>query len=57
MLLFVVARTRLDRYAELHRQFHDWRDVQIVLDRREGDRRTSHARRSAAGFSSKLIPS
>ena len=48
MLLFVVARTRLDRYAELHRQFHDWRDVQIVLDRREGDRRTSHP--SFAGF-------
>ena len=36
MLLFVVARTRLDRYAELRRQFDDWRDVRIVLDRREG---------------------
>ena len=40
MLLFVVARTRLDRYAELRRQFDDWRDVRIVLDRREGERRT-----------------
>jgi hypothetical protein len=40
MLIFVVARTRLDRYEELHRQFGDRRDVRIVLDRREGDRRT-----------------
>ena len=40
MLLFVVARTRLDRYAELRRQFDDWRDVRVVLDRREGERRT-----------------
>ena len=48
VLLFVVARTRLDRYGELSRQFADWRDVRIVLDRREGDRRTSHP--SFAGF-------
>jgi hypothetical protein len=34
--LFVVARTRLDRYEELRREFEDWRDVRIVLDRREG---------------------
>ena len=40
MLIFVVARTRLDRYEELRRQFRDWRDVRIVLDRREGERRT-----------------
>jgi hypothetical protein len=39
MLIFVFARTRLDRYEELRRQFQDWRDVQIVLDRREGERR------------------
>ena len=48
VLLFVVARTRLDRYGELSRQFADWRDVRVVLDRREGDRRTSHP--SFAGF-------
>ena len=42
MLLFVVARARLDRYEELRRQFEDSRDVRIVLDRREGDRRASH---------------
>jgi hypothetical protein len=47
-LLIFVARTRLDRYGELRRQFADWRDVRIVLDRREGDRRTS--RPSFAGF-------
>ena len=40
MLIFVVARTRLDRYEELCRQFETWRDVSIILDRREGDRRT-----------------
>ena len=39
MLLFVVARSRLDRYEELRQQFEDWRDVGIVLDRREGERR------------------
>jgi hypothetical protein len=39
MLLFVVARTRLDRYEELCSDFGDWRDVKIILDRREGDRR------------------
>ena len=41
MLIFLVARTRLDRYEELRRQFEDWRDVRVVLDRREGDRRTT----------------
>jgi hypothetical protein len=40
VLLFVVARSRLDRYEELCRHFEDWRDVRIVLDRREGERRT-----------------
>jgi hypothetical protein len=39
MLIFVVARTRLDRYEELRRQFADGRDVRIILDRREGERR------------------
>ena len=36
----VVARSRLDRYEELRRHFEDWRDVVVVLDRREGERRT-----------------
>jgi hypothetical protein len=47
VLIFVVARTRLDRYEDLRRQFEDWLDVGIVLDRREGDRRTP--RRTFAG--------
>ncbi len=42
VLLFVVARRRLDRYEELRRQFEDWRDVRVVLDRREGERREPH---------------
>ena len=40
MLIFVVGRSRLDRYEELRRQFGGWQDMIIVLDRREGDRRT-----------------
>ncbi len=39
MLVFLVGRTRLDRYEELGRRFAGWRDVRVVLDRREGDRR------------------
>jgi hypothetical protein len=42
VLLFVVARTRLDRYEALRREFEDWRDVRIILDRREGERREPH---------------
>jgi len=37
------SRSRLDRYAELRHDFGDWRDVRIVLDRREGDRGTPKA--------------
>jgi hypothetical protein len=39
MLIFVVSRSRLDRYEELRRQFEDWQDVRVILDRREGERR------------------
>ncbi len=39
VLIFVVGRTRLDRYEELRLHFKDWRDVRVVLDRREGERR------------------
>ena len=39
MLIFVVARTRLDRCEELLRQFADGHDVRIILDRREGEQR------------------
>jgi hypothetical protein len=42
VLLFVVTRARLDRYEELRRHFEDWRDVRVVLDRREGERREPH---------------
>jgi hypothetical protein len=42
VLIFVVSRTRLDRYEELRRHFEDWRDVRIVLDRREGERRAPY---------------
>jgi hypothetical protein len=31
MLIFVVARTRLDRYPELRQQFHAWHDVMVEL--------------------------
>jgi hypothetical protein len=42
LLLFIVARTRLDRFEELCQYFAGWRDVRIVLDRREGERREPH---------------
>jgi hypothetical protein len=42
-MLFVVARSRLDRYEELRRQFEDGREVRIILDRREGERRAQHS--------------
>jgi hypothetical protein len=42
LLLFIVARTRLDRFEELRQYFAGWRDVRIVLDRREGERREPH---------------
>ena len=42
MLMFVVARTRLDRYEELRRQFEDG-VRRIILDRREGERRASRS--------------
>jgi hypothetical protein len=44
VLIFVVARRRLDRYDELRRLFADAGDVRIVLDRREGERREPHPR-------------
>ena len=39
LLLFIVARSRLDRYDELRRQLGEWRDVKVILDRQEGERR------------------
>jgi len=39
MVIFVVARHRLDRYEDLRRRFADSNDVRIVLDRRAGERR------------------
>ena len=42
VLIFSVAPARLDWYEDLRRQFEDWRDVRILLDRREGDRRAPH---------------
>jgi hypothetical protein len=39
LILFVVARSRMDRYEELRRQLVDWGDVRVILDRREGERR------------------
>jgi hypothetical protein len=32
----------LDRFEELRQYFAGWRDVRIVLDRREGERREPH---------------
>ena len=48
VIIFVVARTRLDRYEVLHRQFGHSREVRVVLDRRDGERRIPRARFSGA---------
>jgi hypothetical protein len=42
LLLFIVARSRMDRYEELRRQLDDHQDVRVILDRREGERREPH---------------
>jgi len=42
VLIFVVDRTRLDRYEELRVHFEYRRDVRVILDRREGERREPH---------------
>jgi hypothetical protein len=39
VIIFVVARTRLDRYEVLHRQFGHSREVRVILDRRDSERR------------------
>ena len=40
MLLFVVSRTRLDRYDDLFLQLSGWPGVEVVLDRRQAERRS-----------------
>jgi hypothetical protein len=57
MLIFVVARSRLDRYEELRRQFDDRHDLRIVLDRREGERRTPAQHAFAGADRRQLEPS
>lgn len=39
VLLFVVARDRLERYEDLRQRFSSGNDVEVILDRREGERR------------------
>jgi hypothetical protein len=48
MLVFVVARPSLDRYEELRQHFAGWREVRVILDRREADRRTVESALSGA---------
>ena len=43
MIIFVEARTRLDRYELLHGQFGHSREVRVVFDRRDGERRIPRA--------------
>src|SRR5215831_1523298 len=52
LLLFIVARSRLDRYDELLWQLGGSRRVKVVLDRREGERRIPQA--SFAGVDRRL---
>ncbi|MBI4594651.1 MAG: hypothetical protein HY728_10590 [Candidatus Rokubacteria bacterium] len=43
MLLFIVARNEPRLYATLRQEFAAERGVQVVLDRRGGERRQRHA--------------
>lgn len=44
--LFIVARQQLDLYRYLSREFSAEADVQVILDRRYGERRIQGERRS-----------
>ena len=45
--LFIVSRQQLDLYRYLTREFSTEVDVQVILDRRYGERRSHGERRSA----------
>jgi hypothetical protein len=45
--LFIVSRQQLDLYRYLSREFSTETDVQVILDRRYGERRLQGDRRSA----------
>ena len=45
--LFIVSREQLDLYRYLSREFSTEVDVQVILDRRYGERRSHGERRSA----------
>ncbi|PYM30254.1 MAG: hypothetical protein DMD80_04190 [Candidatus Rokuibacteriota bacterium] len=45
--LFIVSRQQLDLYRYLSREFSSEVDVQVILDRRYGERRINGERRSA----------
>ena len=45
--LFIVSRQQLDLYRYLSREFSTETDVQVILDRRYGERRLQSERRSA----------
>ena len=45
--LFIVSRQQLDLYRYLSREFSTEVDVQVILDRRYGERRSHGERRSA----------
>jgi hypothetical protein len=44
--LFIVSRQQLDLYRYLSREFSTEADVQVILDRRYGERRIHNERRS-----------
>jgi len=45
--LFIVSRQQLDLYRYLSREFSTEADVEVILDRRYGERRVNGDRRSA----------
>ena len=55
MLLFVVSRTRLDRYDELFLQLGGSPGVEVVLDRRRGERRSVRQGTPAVGMERRRV--
>ncbi len=52
--LFIVSRQQLDLYRYLSREFSSEVDVQVILDRRYGERRINGERRGQTEIGSQI---
>jgi hypothetical protein len=54
--LFIVSRQQVDLYRYLTQEFSSEADVHVILDRRQGDRRTGGERRTLPGGERRTLP-